>query len=320
MKMTTLRDTGIQISELSFGTSGLGDMPDTYGYSVDAERAHATIRAIFDGPTNMIDSSRNYGFGRSEERIGDVIRERGGLPEGFVISAKLDRDMDTLRFDADRARRSLDESLRVLGVDRIQLLHLHDPEHVPDLGEITGPGGALAELFKMKEEGLAQSVGLAMGRLDIMLPILKDWPFDAIINHNRYTLLNRSADEVFDYAHGQGMAVINAAPFASGVLAKGTAKSRLIAYTEASDQALEPVRAIEAICAEHDVPLAAAALQFSMRDPRVASTLLGVTKPQRVAETIALAETPIPDAAWTALMALPFATDDPEASRDYRPG
>ena len=320
MKRTKLRDTGVEITELAFGTSGLGDMPDTYGYSVDIERAHATIRAIFDGPANVIDASRNYGFGRSEQRIGDVIRERGGLPDGFVISTKLDRDMETLAFDAGQARRSLEESLEALSVDHVGLLHLHDPEHCRDLGEITGPGGSIAELLRMKEEGLAQGVGLAMGRLDIMLPIVKDWPFDAIINHNRYTLLNRSADELFDYAHGQGMAIINAAPFASGVLAKGTAASRLIAYTEASDEELEPVRAIEAICAEYNVPLAAAALQFSMRDPRIASTLLGVTKPERVAETVRLAEYPIPDAAWDALMDLPYSTEDAEANRDYKPG
>ena len=320
MKKTALRDTGVEITELAFGTSGLGDMPETYGYSVDIQRAHATIRAIFDGPANVIDSSRNYGFGRSEERIGDVIRERGGLPEGFVISTKLDRDMDTSQFDPSRARQSLDESLTVLGVDKAGLLHLHDPEHARDLGEITGSGGAIAELFKMKEEGLAQSVGLAMGRLDMMLPILKEFPFDAIINHNRFTLLNRSANEVFDYAQGAGMAIINAAPFASGVLAKGSAKSRLIAYTEASDDELEPVRVIESICAEHNIPLAAAALQFSMRDPRIASTLLGVTKPERVAETIRLAEVSIPQSVWESLLALPYAAEDPEANRDYRLG
>ena len=87
---------------------------DTYGYSVEPERARETVRAVFDSPVNFLDTSRNYGFGRSEERIGEVIRERGGLPEGFVISSKLDRDMETNRFDGARARRSLEESLKTL--------------------------------------------------------------------------------------------------------------------------------------------------------------------------------------------------------------
>ena len=320
LRKTPLRDTGVEITELSFGTSGLGDMPDTYGYSVNETRARETIHEILDGPANVIDSSRNYGHGRAEERIGSVIRERGGLPDGFVISTKLDRDMDTGRFDADRARKSLEESLEALSVDRVQLLHLHDPEHTRDLGEITRPGGAISELFRMKEEGLAKAVGLAMGRIDIMLPVLRDWPFDALISHNRYTLLNRSADAMFDFAWNNGIAIINAAPFASGVLAKGTTESRLVTYRQASDEELEPVRAIEAVCAVHGVPLAAAALQFSMRDPRIASTLLGVTRPERVGKASRLAETPIPDAAWAALASLKYGTDDPERDRRYTPG
>src|SRR5438132_2180219 len=197
-------------------------MPDTYGYSVDDAAAYATIRAIFEGPVNFMDTSRNYGFGRSEERIGAVIRERGGLPQGFVLSTKLDRDMETGRFDADRARRSFEESLEALGLDRIQILHLHDPEHSADVEEVTRPGGALDELFQIKEEGLATAVGLAMGRLDIMLPIIKDWPFDVLLNHNRFTLLNRSAGDLFNLANEKGIAVLNAAPYAGGVLAKGS--------------------------------------------------------------------------------------------------
>ena len=101
---------------ICFGTSGLGDMPDTYGYGVDEARARATIQAIFDETANFIDTARNYGHGRSEERLGAVIRERGGLPPGFVISTKLDRDFETSAFDASRARRSLEQSLKTLGL------------------------------------------------------------------------------------------------------------------------------------------------------------------------------------------------------------
>ena len=106
--------TGRLVSKLCFGTSALGDMPDTYGYGVDEERAQATIRAILAGPSNFLDTSRIYGFGRSEERIGAAIREFGGLPQGFVISTKLDRDPETKRFDAAQARRSFEQSLTAL--------------------------------------------------------------------------------------------------------------------------------------------------------------------------------------------------------------
>lgn len=313
-------NTGIQITELGFGTSALGNMPDTYGYEVAEERAHETLRLGFSGPVNMLDSSRNYGFGRSEERIGAVIREMGGLPEGYVISTKLDRDMKTGRFDAVRARRSLEESLEALTLDHVQILHLHDPEHSADLTQITRSGGALDELFKIKEEGVALAVGLAMGRIDMMFALLKDWPFDALINHNRYTLLNRSADEMYSWASEAGIAIINAAPFAGGILAKGSAQTNRVAYQEAEDADLAPVREFEAVCSRWNVEPGAAALQFSMRDPRITSTLVGVSRPESVERNLNWASATISPDFWEELKALPYSMEDPEANRVYRPG
>lgn len=320
MQRNPIGNTGLEVTPICFGTSGLGDMPGTYGYSVDEARAEATLQAIFDGPVNFLDTSRIYGFGRSEARIGAAIRARGGLPEGFVLASKLDRDPETGRFDADQARRSLEESLAALGVDRIPVLHLHDPEHARSLDEITRDGGALDALFRMKEEGLTQAVGLAMGRVDVMLPILKAYPFDTLVSHNRFTLLNRAAEEMFAYAHAQGMAILNAAPYAGGVLAKGSAVMPRVTYQEADAAALAPVRRIEEICARHGIAPGAAALWFSMNDPRITSTICGVSKPERVAQTLDWASAEIPEAAQAELLALPASHDDPEANRTYAAG
>lgn len=295
-------------------------MPDTYGYSVSEDRALATIRAILDLPHGMIDTSRNYGLGRSEALIGKIVRERGGWPAGRILSTKLDRDMDTLRFDAAQARRSLEESLTALGVDRVDILHLHDPEHASELTEITRRGGALDELMRMKEEGLVRAVGLAAGRVDIMMPMLRDWDFDALITHNRFTLVNRNAEPMLDLAEARGIAVFNAAPYASGALAKGAASQHRYVYQVATEAVLQPIRMVEEICARHGIPLGAAALQFSLRDPRIASTICGVSRPERIAETLQWAEWPISDAAWKELLALPASHDDPEATREYSPG
>jgi D-threo-aldose 1-dehydrogenase len=319
MKKVRLGRTDLMVTPICFGASGLGDMPDTYGYGVDAERAKATIQAIFDGPANFLDTSRIYGMGRSEERIGAVVRERG-LPPGFVVSTKLDRDPATNAFDAAQARRSLEQSLRALGLERIDLLHLHDPEHSRDLGEATGRDGALGELFRMKEEGLAKAVGLAAGDVKMMIPLLRDWDFDALITHNRFTLANRNAETMMDLAQSRGVAVLNAAPYAGGVLAKGSGDYPRYVYQEASAESLDPIRRIEAICARHGVPPGAAALQFSMRDPRVASTICGVSRPERVKQTLEWVRYPVPEAMWEELKAAPFSTDDPEATRDYKPG
>jgi D-threo-aldose 1-dehydrogenase len=307
------------VSTVCFGTSPLGSMPDTYGYEVGEDRARDTLRAIFGLGTCFVDTSRNYGMGRSEARVGAVIAELGGLPDGAVLATKIDRDMDTNRLDADRVRRSVEESLAALRVDRLQILHLHDPEYCRDLGEITGKGGALDELFKLRDEGLVDAVGLAMGRLPLMMDILPHWDFDALVSHNRFTLLNREAEAMFDHAHARGIAIFNAAPYCGGILAKGTGASSRITYMEASAEQLAGVRAIEAICARHDVPLGAGALQFSMRDPRVTSTIVGVSKPERVHETMDWARFDIPQAAWDALLALPFSREDPEANREYLP-
>jgi D-threo-aldose 1-dehydrogenase len=319
-KRVKLGRTDLSVSTICFGASELGGMPETYGYTVEEADAKATVAAIFGGPTNFVDTSRIYGFGRSEERIGAVIRERGGVPPGFVISTKLDRDPDTDRFDASQARRSLEESLTALGVDKIDLLHLHDPEHAFSLDEVTGPNGALKELFRIKEEGLARAVGLAAGSVGMMTPILRDYDFDALITHNRFTLANRNAEGMIDFAHARGIAVLNAAPYAGGVLAKGSNAYPRYVYQEASSEALEPIRRIEAICAKHGVPPGAAALQFSLRDRRITSTICGVSKPERVHGTLEWARFPIPEAMWEELMAVPFSRDDPEASRAYSAG
>lgn len=312
--------TGVSVPRIGFGATALADMPDTYGYSVGEERALATIRAILDRPDGFIDTSRNYGLGRSEELIGKVVRELGGWPAGRILSTKLDRDMNTLRFDAAQARRSVEESLTALGVDRIDVLHLHDPEYASDLSDVTRRGGALDELMRMKEEGLAGAVGLAAGRIDIMMPILRDWDLDALITHNRFTLVNRNAEPMLELAAARGISVFNAAPYASGALAKGANSHQRYVYQVATEDMLRPIRLVEEVCGKHGIPTGAAALQFSMRDPRIASTICGVSRPERIRETLEWANWPISEEAWNELLALPASADDPEATREYSPG
>jgi D-threo-aldose 1-dehydrogenase len=317
LRFSPVGSTGLSVSSIGFGTSALGDMPETYGYNVDEKRARETLRAIFDGPSNFIDTSRVYGLGNSEIRIGDAIEERGGLPKDFVLSTKLDRDLDTGLFNASQARRSLDQSLKALRIDQIPILHLHDPEYASDLRDVTRDGGAIDELFKIKEQGLVKAVGLAMGRLDIMGPLVRAYPFDTLISHNRYTLLNRSADALFSYAHDRGIAIFNAAPYAGGVLAKGSVSMPRITYQEASDEGLNSVRAIESLCDHYNVPMGAAALQFSINDPRITSTLIGVSKGPRVFETFDWMATSIPSDLLEFLHTIRYEVTDPEKMREY---
>src|SRR3954447_13656845 len=119
-----LGNTGIRVPAIGFGTSGLGGLPETYGYAREASRARATVEAILDLEDGFIDTSRLYGFGRSEERVGAAIAARGGWPAGRILAPKLDRDAKPGRLDGAQARRSLEASLTALGVERVDILHL----------------------------------------------------------------------------------------------------------------------------------------------------------------------------------------------------
>src|SRR5436305_12354552 len=122
--------TGLAVPSLCVGCAALGNMPETFAYSVAEEQALATIRSIFASPITFIDTAASYGDGESERRIGIVLRELGGLPPGFVLSSKADRNLQTGEFSGEQMRRSVERSLRLLGLDRLQLLYLHDPEHI----------------------------------------------------------------------------------------------------------------------------------------------------------------------------------------------
>ena len=320
MKKNKIKNTGLEVTEISFGTSSLGSMPDTYGYEVSEDRAQKTLKRFFQGPVNMLDTSRNYASGESEKRIGRAIKDNGKWPDKFVLSTKLDRDMNTLKFDKNQARKSLEESLEALGVDSVDILFLHDPEYAKDISEITKKDGAMDELFKIKEEGLAKAVGVAMGKINIMFPLLKNWDFDALISHNRFTLLNREADKLFDYAYNKKIAIFNAAPYAGGVLAKGPSNFKKITYQDVTEEMLRPVKEIEKICKKHNVDIGAAALQFSLRDKRISSTICGVTSIDSIEKNLAWAKAKISNEFWAEVLKLPFSSDDPEANRIYTPG
>ena len=320
MKKNKIKDTGLEITELSFGTSSLGSMPDTYGYEVSEDRAQKTLNRFFQGPVNMLDTSRNYAMGESEKRIGRAIKENGGWPKDLLLSTKLDRDMDTLVLDKNRARQSFEESLKTLNTDSVDILFLHDPEYAKDVNDITKKDGAMDELFKIKEEGLAKAVGLAMGKIDLMFPLIKDWDFDVIINHNRYTLINREANEMYDYASSKNIAIFNAAPYAGGVLAKGPDNFKKITYQDATEDKLAPAREFEKVCKKHNVELGAAALQFSLRDNRITSTICGVTSVESIEKNLAWANAEISGEFWDEVLKLPFSSNDPESDRVFTAG
>jgi D-threo-aldose 1-dehydrogenase len=298
-----LGNTGLIVSPLCIGCAPLGNMPDTFAYEVGEERALQTIRAVFSGPVNFLDTAASYGDGESERRIGLVLRELGGLPAGFVLASKADRDLHTGDFSGEQMRRSVERSLRLLGLDQIQMLYLHDPEHT-SFEQAMAPGGPVEVLQRCQQEGLIAHLGVAGGPIDLMTRFVETDLFEAAISHNRYTLLNTEADVFWDVCQQHNVAAVNAAPYGSGMLAKGPTAYPRYMYSQASEDMLAHARRIEALCQHYNVPLAAAALQFSLRDPRITATVVGITRPERLAETVSFAQFPIPQELWTALAAL----------------
>src|SRR5579875_1779223 len=256
----SLGKTGLMVTPLCLGCAPLGNMPETFAYSVGEEQALATIRAAFSGPINFLDTAASDGDGESERRIGQVLRELGGLPAGFVLASKADRDLHTGEFSGAQMRRSVERSLRLLGLDQIQLLYLHDPEHIT-FEEAMAPGGPVEVLLQCQREGLIAHLGVAGGPIDLMTRFVETGLFTVAISHNRYTLLNTGADAFWDVCVRRGVAAVNAAPYGSGILAKGPAAYPRYMYGQASQEMLERARRIETICQRHGVPLAAAALQ-----------------------------------------------------------
>lgn len=314
LPLRTFGKTPLRVTPLCIGCAPLGNMPESFAYDVAEEQALSTLRSFFLAPINFLDTAASYGDGESERRIGLALRELGGLPGGFVLATKADRDLKTGDFSGDQIKRSVERSLKLLGLDKIQVMFLHDPEHAR-FEDIMAPGGPTDVLLKLKEQGVICHVGVAGGPVDVMMRYVETGAFEAVITHNRFTLLNRSAGPLLDKAAKLGIAVLNAAPYGSGILAKGAEAYPRYAYQKADAVTLERVRKLEALCKNCKVPLAAAALQFSCCDPRITSTIVGVSKPERLAETVALAHTPIPTELWPQLDAVGYALDDPEATR-----
>lgn len=301
MKSNVLGRTGLSVSEVCVGTSALGSFPAQYGYEVSEADAIATIERVFASPFTFIDTSNEYGGGASERRIGAAIAANGGVPDGTLVATKVDPIPGSDDFSGERVRRSVEESLERLGLDSLPLVYLHDPEKI-GFDASVAEGGPVSALLALRDEGVIGAIGVAGGPIDLELAFVRTDLFDVVISHNRYTLVDQSAEPLLDEAEARGVAFVNAAPFGGGMLVRGPDAVPTYAYQPASDAIIERVRAMEAICREHDVPLAAAALQFSTRDPRVASTIVGMSAPKRVDATLALVDLDIPEGLWEALL------------------
>jgi D-threo-aldose 1-dehydrogenase len=304
-----LGGSGVVVSRLALGTAPLGGL----FASVTEDDARATVDAAWDAGIRFFDTAPLYGLGRAEERLGAALRGR----EGFVLSTKVGRlivapgaggDEDTSEFfdkpDADvvfdfsrdGVRRSLEASLERLGLDRVDVVHVHDPDDHLDQ--------AIAEAFpalcELRDEGVIGAVGAGMNVTAPLLRIVEEADVDCILLAGRSTLLDHAgAVPLLDECARRDVAVIAAGVFNSGLLAGGTTFD----YAPAPPSLVARAAALRAICERHDTALTTAALRFPLRHPAVASVLVGARSATEVRANAEGFAQSVPEELWREVLA-----------------
>lgn len=308
--------TGTAVSAVTLGAAGWHRPSD-----IDAPRpseTEALLRAVSEGgEITVVDTANSYGGGESERRLGAWGVGRLSR-RGVVVQTKADRDFSSGDFSRARMMRSLEESCARLEVDHLPFVYLHDPENAP-WEVVTAADGALAALVGARDGGLIGHLGLSGGPVSLMERYLATGEFESLITHNRFTLLDRSAERLLDVAAAKGVGVMNAAPYGGGLLLAWPPRTARYAYGVAPAPMLSVLEEFATIARDHDVPLASLALQWSLRDPRVSSTIVGMNRESDYRGTLELASVEIPDDAWDAIAHVrldPRTWQDSDAPRD----
>jgi len=301
---------------LALGGAPLGNLFDT----VAEDTARATVQAALDAGIRYFDTAPHYGNGLSERRMGDVLRGRD-----VVISTKVGRllhpDPDAPRaqhgyvgglpfrqsfdYSAEGAKRSLEDSLQRMGLPRIDIAWIHDVDetaHGADWEDAFDAAmrGAARALADLRDRGVIRAWGLGVNRVAPCLRALDHARPDLFLLAGRWTLLDRSARGLLDRCATQGVGVVAAGAYNSGILATGPRPGATYDYAPACEAVLARTARIEMACARYDVPLRAAALQFAMSHPAIRCVLVGARSPAEIADVHAMMGTPIPPALWAA--------------------
>ena len=286
------------VSPIGLGTVSLG-LAERVPTDADAT---AIVRALFEVGANVIDTAPVYG--EAERRIGIALRDlEDEAPPDLVVATKVGYRPDPFDYSEAQTRACVDESLRLLGRDRLDLVYIHDVE-ITKFDTVMN--GSLVALQDLRASGVVGCIGVSGGTVDVLRQYVETGEFDAVLTHNRYTLLDQPAGGLIGRAHELGVAVTNAAPFSAGMLARpfdpgGTHTSGPFAaldFEQGRPEAIERVRTIAAIAAGYGVDLPTAAVRFSTRNPAVQLTVLGAESSDEVATAARAATAEIPDRMW----------------------
>jgi D-threo-aldose 1-dehydrogenase len=276
MPMVTLGRTGIVTSRLSIGTWGFGDA-SALEARVPDENIIGILTTAFEAGVRFIDSAEVY---NNEAKLGRLLREID-TPDDLVIATKFGHGKG---FSGAQVRRSVEESLRHLGLEKIELMMVHDPRTADDMAIVMGPGGALEELRKMQDEGIVGSTGIATGTFAPLRIAVDSGEWDCIQFPRLFTLLNQTARStgLLADAKAKNMGTLNPSPFGGSILATGARPGALYSFREPLPEVMEAVGKMEARCAELGVAIPAAALAYSLTEPLVDITIVGVVSAQEL--------------------------------------
>jgi len=316
--------TTLSITALGFGTTGIGGL-----YSATSEQAaEETMETAWELGVRFFDTAPQYGNGMAEQRLGAFLTTKARdeyvlctkvgwllrMPERGASETSNFKDTPpkrpTFDFSYDGVMISVEESLKRLGVERIDVLHIHDP----DAHFANAINGAYKALDRLRSEGAIGAVGVGMNQSEMLVEFARNGNFDCFLLAGRYTLLEQGAlKELLPLCTERRISVIIGGVYNSGILANPIEGTKFN-YRDAAPAHIERALELEKVCLRHGVPLKAAAVQFPLSHPAVASVLTGARSRAEVLENDALFRQPIPAALWQDLKAGGLvATDAPTA-------
>ena len=305
-----MKRVDLELTRLSLGTAPLAGLFK----SVDISESDQLIHTALDNGMNYFDTAPLYGHGLAEERLGRIL---SNVTKPFVLQTKVGRVLNWVEkadpvpwfpdadphiqpvfdYSADGIRRSLEDSLKRLGVDHIDIALMHDAEnHIPEAINIAYP--VLADL---KRQGIIKAVGIGINFCDVAIEIMKNVDLDIVLLAGRYTLLDQSAqNKLLPYALERKVDITIGGVFNSGVLADPK-PGATFEYLPASDEIIAKAQAIGAFLSERGIPLTAAALQFPLRHPAVTSVLTGSRNSKELLANMADFDLELPEDIWNQL-------------------
>lgn len=324
-------DTGVEVPRLGLGTAPLSGMvlgDGLYGGTANAEAVRIIDRAREVG-VSYVDTAPLYGIGRAEARVG-MSAYAAGDRDSFVISTKIGRVLNPVAggvapaddpdgigeleavnsWTRDDVHRSIEESLVRLKLDRIDIIYLHDPDVEP-YGEDQAVNEAFPALIELREQGVIRAIGCGMNEWQMPLRFIERFDLDIILLAGRYTLLDHSGlSEFLPACVERNVKITVGGPYNSGILARDLSKPVTFNYEQAPEHLLDRARRLTEICVAHEVDLKAAALQFVLAHPAVATAIPGAQSVAELEQNIEMVQQDIPAALWSDMRSAGLIPDD----------